>query len=220
MVAVGLNQSQLARAVGLKQPSIGRLISGETRETRKLLELAAMVKSTPAYLTGDSDDPGSAPGDLRDNRRTFVSAPQQSFSPEELGLVEVKEVNLELGLGGGYIDEGAILEISRWLPLSWLRELTRTDPAFLRIARTKGNSMKPTFSDGDFAILDLSQNSIREQDGLYAVAVAQIGMVKRIWANADGSYKIKSDNTNVGFETAHDNEMHVIGQVVGKIGKP
>lgn len=220
MVAAGLNQSQLARIVDLKQPSIGRLIAGETRETGKLLELAEAVGSTPEYLTGVSDDPGPASDDVRDKRRTFITAPERSPTPEELGLVEVKEVDLALGLGGGYIDDGAVMEISRWLPASWLRELTRTDPAFLRIVRTKGNSMKPTFSDGDLAILDLTQNSIREQDGLYAIAVAQLGMVKRIWANPDGSYKIKSDNPNVGPESAHDDEMFVIGQVVGKIGKP
>jgi phage repressor protein C with HTH and peptisase S24 domain len=54
---------------------------------------------------------------------------------------------------------------------------------------------------------------------VWAIAVADIGMIKRIWANPDGSYKIKSDNPNVDPETAVDGEMFVLGQVVGKLGK-
>ena len=34
------SQSALAREIGISQPSVGRLISGETRETGKIIELA------------------------------------------------------------------------------------------------------------------------------------------------------------------------------------
>ncbi len=138
---------------------------------------------------------------------------------DELGLVAIKEVDLTLGLGGSYINDGAVLETTRYFPAAWLRELTRTDPEHLVFARTKGDSMKPTLSDGDIVIIDLAKNAIREQDAVWAIAIAEFGMVKRVWANPDGSYKIKSDNPNVGSETAVDGEMFVLGQVVGKLGK-
>ncbi|MGE4324201.1 MAG: helix-turn-helix domain-containing protein, partial [Sphingobium sp.] len=51
------SQSAIARQVGVSQPSIGRLISGETRQTGKLLEIAQALKTSPAYLTGGTDDP-------------------------------------------------------------------------------------------------------------------------------------------------------------------
>jgi transcriptional regulator with XRE-family HTH domain len=51
------SQSAVARAIGVSQPSIGRLISGETRETGKLLELARELRTTPEYLVGETDDP-------------------------------------------------------------------------------------------------------------------------------------------------------------------
>lgn len=43
--------------MGISQPSVGRLISGETRETGKLLELARALRTTPDYLVGYTDDP-------------------------------------------------------------------------------------------------------------------------------------------------------------------
>jgi phage repressor protein C with HTH and peptisase S24 domain len=100
-----------------------------------------------------------------------------------------------------------------------LREFTDAPLNMLKFARVRGTSMKPTIDHGAIVMLDLRRNRIDEQDEIWAVAVADIGMVKRIWANADGSYKIKSDNPAVGPETAVDGEMYVIGRVVGGLSK-
>lgn len=205
----GVSQSELARRVGVSQQAIGKLVSGESSTSRQLHKIARELATSPAYLMGETDDPDEG---------ALLPLPAEDVAGD-LGLVAIKEVDLALGLGGGYIDDGAVLETTRYFPSSWLRELTRTPPEHLVFARTKGDSMKPTLSDGDIVIIDLTQQRISEQDGVYAVAVAQLGMVKRIWANPDGSYKIKSDNPNVGPETAHDDEMFVLGQIVGKVGK-
>ncbi len=131
----------------------------------------------------------------------------------------MKEIDLTLGAGGTYLDDTAITERTRYFPRDWLREFTDAPPDMLVFARIRGDSMKPTLLDGAIGIIDLRRKRINEQDEVWAIAVADIGMVKRIWANADGSYKIKSDNPNVGAETAHDDEMAVIGRVVASIGK-
>lgn len=216
MIAAGLNQSQLAAKVGLKQPSVGRLISGQTRESKKLLELAQAVRTTPDYLTGATDDPTISGMSLAENRREFRPSPV--LSPEELGLVAIKEADLTLGGGGAYLD-GAVMETQRYFPRDWVREFTDAPPHMLVFARLKGDSMKPTLVHGAIVIIDLRRRRIDEQDEVWAIAIADIGMVKRIWAQADGSYKIKSDNPNVGPEIAVDDEMFVIGRVVASIGK-
>jgi transcriptional regulator with XRE-family HTH domain len=41
-----LSQSALARLIGISQPSVGRLISGDTRETGKILELARALRTS------------------------------------------------------------------------------------------------------------------------------------------------------------------------------
>lgn len=68
------SQTKLARAVGIAQPSIGRLISGETRETGKLLEIARALRTSAAYLTRQTDDP----------------------SPDAVGQMELSAEHLEL----------------------------------------------------------------------------------------------------------------------------
>ena len=54
--ASGLSFSEVARQVGVKQPTISRLVSGEQRSTARLDRLARVVRTTPAYLTGETDD--------------------------------------------------------------------------------------------------------------------------------------------------------------------
>lgn len=218
MEAAGLNQSQLAKKVGLKQPSIGRLISGETRESKRLVELAQALRTTPDYLTGATDDPGLS--SLAEGRRLYRTEDVvPAATPEDFGMVAIKEIDLDLGAGAAYLGERAIAEVERWFPMHWLREFTDASPDKLRVARVRGTSMKPTIDNGAFVFIDLRRQRINEQDEIWAVGVADIGMVKRIWANADGSYKIKSDNPSVGSETAVDGEMFVIGRVVGGLNK-
>ena len=221
MEALGLNQSQLARLADLKQPSIGRLITGQTRESGKLLELARALQTTPEYLTGETDDPDVPGGQFHAPAHGYQAPPEEAGTDvlAALGLVPVKEIDLSIGAGGTYIEDGAVSVTVRYFPRQWLREFTDAPPEMLAFARVRGTSMKPTLVDGAILIIDLRRKRIDEQDELWWIVVADIGMVKRIWANPDGSYKIKSDNPNVGPETAHDEEMYAVGRVVASIGK-
>lgn len=205
----GLSQAGLAKRVGISQPSIARLKTGEQYGSRHLHLIARVLETTPEYLTGEIDDPdaGAPPPVLTED---FAA---------EMGLVAIKEIDLALGAGGTYISDGAVMEVERWFPQKWLREFTDAPPHKLVFARVKGDSMKPSIEHGGIVIIDLRKQRIDEQDSIWAIAIAEIGMVKRIWANADGSYKIKSDNPNVDPETAVDGEMFVIGRVVGGFSK-
>lgn len=218
IVDVGLSQAELARRIGVKQPSIAALISGKSQTTRHLHRIARELKTTPEYLTGEDDDAG--PALVEDDRREVRRGSEHGQSMEEMGLVAIKEIDLALGAGATYIRDGAVMEVQRWFPLQWLREFTDAPPEMLVFARVRGDSMKPTIEPNGIVIIDLRKKRIDEQDSIWAIAIADIGMVKRIWANPDGSYKIKSDNERIGRpETAVDDEMYVLGRVVGGFSK-
>lgn len=216
-----MDQNDLAEAIGARQSTISNILTGRTQDSRKLPKIAAVLSVDLEWLlTGEDDDAGRGGSLVSDKRRDFRHGqPVERPRANDDDVVQVREIDLSLGAGGTYIGDGHVVETFRDFPRSWLRELTRTDPEFLVFARVKGNSMKPTLYDADIVIIDLTKTRISEQDEVWAVAVAEIGMVKRIWANTDGSYKIKSDNPNVDPETAVDGEMFVVGQVVGKLGK-
>lgn len=214
----GVSQSELARRIGVSQTTIWKLLKEPAQGSKFTHRIAAELKTSAEYLMDESDDP--SPSGVADSRQVYRAEPSApTVTPEDFGMVSIKEIDLDLGAGSAYLGERAINEIERWFPGHWLREFTDAPPDMLRVARVRGTSMKPTIDNGAFVFIDLRRQRINEQDEIWAVGVADIGMVKRIWANADGSYKIKSDNPAVGPETAVDGEMYVIGRVVGGLSK-
>lgn len=210
----GISQSELARRIGVSQTAIWKLLNEPAQGSKYTHRIAAELGTTAEYLMDESEAVSS---DVAEARLSFAGLPV--LSPADLGLVAIKEIDLALGAGGAYLDDGAVMEVERYFPEQWLRELTDAPVEQLVFARVRGDSMRPTIESGGIVIIDLRKKRIDEQDAIWAVAVADIGMVKRIWANSDGSYKIKSDNERVRPETAVDDEMYVLGRVVGGFSK-
>jgi transcriptional regulator with XRE-family HTH domain len=60
--ASGLSHEALAALVGVKQPTITRLVNGTQASTTRLHQIARELGTTPEYLSGETDDPlGTAP---------------------------------------------------------------------------------------------------------------------------------------------------------------
>lgn len=77
LAAVGLTQSDLARRVGLTQPAINKLIKGDSRTSLHLHKIARELETTPAYLSGETDDPFE------------VVPPPQQLSRDERALLDL-----------------------------------------------------------------------------------------------------------------------------------
>ncbi len=59
MQVLGLSQAELGRRVGISQASIYNLVSGKGYGSKHLHLIARELRTTPAYLTGETDDPES-----------------------------------------------------------------------------------------------------------------------------------------------------------------
>lgn len=59
-----MSQAALARRVGLRQSTVNGIIRGEQRSSTKLHEIARELHTTPAYLSGETDDPQSHAPDI------------------------------------------------------------------------------------------------------------------------------------------------------------
>lgn len=57
MQAAGLSQAELARRVGVAQPTIFKLIHSSKKGSAHLHRVARELGTTPAYLSGEVDDP-------------------------------------------------------------------------------------------------------------------------------------------------------------------
>lgn len=208
MADLGISQSELARKIGVSQQAIGKLVNGHVQTSRHLHIIARELGTTPQYLAGETDDPSEG----------ALPLPTPDLMAEQLGLVEIKEIDLSYGMGACYNDSPVTTK-TRHFPASWLRMYTTSSPEKLFFARAIGDSMAPTLLDGDMVLIDTAEIQPRFGDQIWAISYGLVGMIKRLRPMPDGSVKILSDNDRVPPEIAVDDEMHVVGRVAAVIRK-
>ncbi|WP_303828902.1 XRE family transcriptional regulator [Asticcacaulis taihuensis] len=203
MEHLGKSQAGLARAIGISQQAIGKLVSGESRGSKFLHEIARHLETTPAYLTGQTDDPdlGALP------------LPTPELIAEQLDVVQLPEIDLSFGMGGGAIYDRPVKSETMAFSRAWIRHFTNAPTSELFFARGMGDSMFPTIADGDILLIDGSQKTPAMFDQIWALTQYGHGMIKRLRPTENG-YKILSDNPAVPADTAADDSMTIIGRVV------
>lgn len=200
--AAGMDQSKLARRVGLNQSTINALVKGDQQTSKKIDKIAEALGTSKAYLEGETDDP------------TAVSAPPPTREQmaQLLDLVPIVEIDQDYGMGGTFTAD-YVEETIQHFPRIWLEGITLSPPSMLTVARGKGDSMDPTIRDRDMVIIDRSRRVLDEQDAIWALTVGQIGMIKRLRARGE-HIVIASDNKQVSDEVVHNEEVHIVGRVI------
>lgn len=100
---------------------------------------------------------------------------------------------------------------------NWLRRTaTFSSPENLALVTGIGDSMRPTFEDGDPLLIDRAVTDIK-LDAIYVLALNDELFIKRIQRRPDGSFLMISDNKS--YEPYHitDGErqkFQVLGRVV------
>lgn len=208
MATLGLSQAELARRVGISQPSVNHLIRKGAQGSKHLHSIARELHTTPEYLSGQTDDPSAG----------FVPAPSAESVIADLGMVRVRELDLSFGMGETYLNV-PVTETMRHFERSWLRTYTQANPDNLFFCQGVGDSMAPTLLDSDLLLIDCSQRTISLTDKIWAIAYADCGAIKRLRPLSCGGLQVISDNPDVPNSTAYQNEVHVIGRVVAVVRK-
>jgi len=147
--------------------------------------------------------------DLEESRLAYRA---QSDALADQNLVPVKEIDLEYGMGGTFLDTPVTEKIS-YFPLDWIRLFTNAKPEDLVFTRGVGDSMEPTIGNHDVILIDLSDRTVRMSDKFWALAIGQVGMIKRLRPLGEALH-VLSDNPTVSDFTAVDEEVVIVGRVV------
>lgn len=96
------------------------------------------------------------------------------------------------------------------------RRLQPTSPAALRFIHAYGDSMHPTFEDGDVLLVDTGMRDPKAIDGVYVMAANDRVYIKRVRQRMDGIVEISSDNPTVKTVDVLNGEhsIDVLGRVV------
>lgn len=193
----GMNQSELARALGLTPQAVQKWESGGiSPKNFRINQLANLLGTTVAYLVGDVDIP--------------------PMEEKNLPGLKIKMLanKASMGIGDDELSEDVIggeIVLTR----DFVDRLYPARAESLRFIHAYGDSMAPTLNSGDVLLVDTSAKDVKI-DGIYVLKAHDRLFVKRVRQRMDGQYEISSDNpTHKTVDVLNgDNQVSVIGRVV------
>lgn len=211
----GWSQAELARRVGISTQAVWKLVKGDGQGSKHLHKIARELGTTPEFLESGTEV-GTVTEALPKPELASHLRPLE-HEDEDDEIVEVMELDLAFGMGGGGYLDLPVKTKPRRFTRGWLRLFTQAPPSRIFIAQGIGDSMAPTIMNADIVIIDSSENRVRMGDQIWAVAYGETGLIKRLRPMPDGGVKIMSDNPLVEAEMAYDGELHVVGKVVAVV---
>lgn len=197
--ALGLNQQDAAPLLGFNtQGAVSHYLNGRTPlNTDAVLKFAKLLHVAPTDIRPDLDD--LLPNESRKLGSTELALhsdrPNYGVAREpRIVMVPVFDVAASMGLGKPMPHEDTVVGHLQ-LAENWLRTNVKgvSSPRNLSVISAYGDSMEPTFNDGDILLVDRGVEEIKV-DTVYVLAFHDELYIKRVQRLPDGSVSIKSDN--------------------------
>jgi len=195
-----VTQAALARACGVRAPSVNDWISGKTKtiEGQNLLIAADFLKVLPMWLaTGKGPmrkgSDGAAPPDSKKSNVVQIDSRRKS---EDSSFITIPQLDVAGSMGPGRVPPDHI-EVIRdiTIHLDWLQTqgLSYSKLENLAIIDGDGDSMEGTFRNGDALLVDRGITEIRT-DAIYVFTLDGELFIKRLQRLTGGSLRMISDN--------------------------
>ena len=199
----GISQAELARLIGIKQPSVFKILNGETRNPKKILEIATVLNVDPHWLKTGEGDPDPS------YRIVEVSEPQNP------NTVRIDILDVEASAGNGaYLSPTEQGLLSQEFDLTFFhQQFGRADAKHLKLITVKGDSMAPTLESGDLLYVDISENYFAA-DGLYVFTFDGQTFIKRLQKVGKEMLVISDNPTYKEWTFTQDEDVFIHGRVV------
>lgn len=189
-----LNSASLAEAIGENQPTIYRILSGETKNPR-----LHIVKKLESFFNEEFTSKTSAPIN----------------STNEILITQYHDVRG--AMGNGLVLRGESGQITGWkVTPEWLNKNvpTNTGNKNLAIVTGFGDSMRGMFNSGDPLLVDSGVKSL-EYDGVYFFRIGDEGFIKTLQRIPGEGIRVISENKK--YETwtiTKEMDFEVFGRVL------
>ena len=193
----------LGQALGYTDGAyVGQMIRGDRPITEKFLR---QVEQHIPALAGWFDAPGAehtsnkagaaSAHSMQEDRKAFSAAKPS----EEQQFVQVPLLanGGSMGLGTDAMHDDVLIGSIALSPNWVTRRIRPTSLGALRFIHGHGDSMSPTYEDGDILLVDTGARDARSIDGVYVLEANQRIYIKRVRQRIDGQVEISSDNPTV-----------------------
>jgi phage repressor protein C with HTH and peptisase S24 domain len=213
--AAGMSKSDLAREVKVSPSAVTQWEDGGGIEGENLVRVAMATTVNPVWLATGKGDPHPTPimVSVAESRSGYHSIQPHS----EAVVVPVFSARASMGQGIPISDHDTVIggmQLSdKWVSRNLPGVSSRAN---LAVISAIGDSMAPTFSDGDILLVDRGVFELK-MDAVYVLAKNDELFVKRVHRKLGGGVEIKSDNPLHGSEVVEDPEsvgLRILGRVI------
>jgi len=202
-----MSQGALAKLVGVKQPTIAEL-EAEGKGSSKASLIAKALGVNPIWLS-------EGKGNKYD---TSYSVQQDLPSHQNEDVIKIPLLAAVGSMGNGNHNQDADFVLDALsITKTWLSKTFPSvmDTNKLRFIHAMGDSISPTFNDGDILLVDTGINDA-SIDSIYALEAHDRLFIKRVRRRLDGKFEISSDNPSVKTTDIlnGDNEVLIKGRVI------
>jgi phage repressor protein C with HTH and peptisase S24 domain len=143
-----------------------------------------------------------------------VCGPDELFieENEQSDFVYIPQINGRISAGNGLVPEPTI-KTQIAFRRDWITR--KGKPEYMLLIKVSGDSMEPTLLSGDLVLIDRSRNYFDPQGGIYAIAIDDVIMIKRLQAEYPAKkVKIISDNSKYSITEADADQVKIKGKVI------
>lgn len=225
----GITKKAVAAHFGIAPPSIQDWVKRGTIDKDKLPKLWALFADVVGpehwglerYPTGSPHEPPAAQTDPHNSVIDMSTGKplRRAYDHLEGGTVSLSLLDVSASMGAGVIqpDHDDVIRTMH-VNEAWLRRhaASFSSPDNLSLITGFGDSMEPTFKDGDSLLVDRAVTDIK-LDAIYVLALSDELYIKRLQRRPGGEITMISDNKSYEPYTIKNGErdkFRVLGRVV------
>lgn len=211
MAEKGLSQAELARMTGLKQPSVFKIVSGQTLNPKNIVEIATALGVDVNWLKTGEGEP-IAQGSLISS---LVSA-----DSDEHHRFRVDYLDVQAAAGHSGIENADYPEVIQSIYFSkegLLEIVGKSTNDGISLINVPTDSMVPTINKGDIVFVDTKVNYYTGE-GVYFFLLNGGAYIKRLMKLPTGVYRAISDNS-VYSDFDISDELFDTAVIIGKFIK-
>lgn len=217
-IAIGwpTTQEGLGKKLGVSGTMARAYLQGEKLPgMERALDMCSRLNVNLNWLMMDAGP--MRPSDLGDYEGIVPArAAEYPQSNAEVLTVPVMDASPSMGTGVYAPDNDAVVDFMR-LSMMWVRRnLAISRPDALRIVIGLGDSMLPTFANGDLLLVDTGIHELKV-DAIYCMAREDELFIKRVQRRMDGGFNIISDNDKYQpfvISSPEAEQLRILGRVV------
>ena len=195
---LNMSQSEVAEAVGMKQPSYYQLESGKTQRSRYINEIANVLKVDVDWLVYGK---GKATKDSEANQADQLAEGAVILigGSTKYPLVKIPYLDIKASCGPGYVNEENPEAHTQSFTVEFLRNNSLpTDGKGLMLMHACSDSMGYTIPHGTLMLVNTNESEYDNfiNNKIYVFNADGEMICKRAVKNLDGSVVLKSDNAD------------------------